>query len=92
MLQGEKPLRLKTAASVVGLAPKTLYQLQYTGELNGIAHRFGPRLLYFYESELIAWMNNREYVPLKDAIDQRKASGQYTPRSAKRKTAKTEAQ
>lgn len=59
MKKEEKPIRLKQAAEYVGLSPRTLRCLKYSGELEGIAHRYGPRLLYFYESELLAWMKNR---------------------------------
>lgn len=74
MLINERPVRLKEAAKLIGLSPKTLYAMMYTGELQGIAHRFGPRLLYFYESELMNYMQNRKYIPLKEAVERHKAA------------------
>jgi hypothetical protein len=74
MKPGETPINSKRAAEILNLSRKTVYQLQYTGELKDIAHRFGPRLLYFYESELLDFMANRKYIPLKQVLADRKAA------------------
>ena len=65
MKDGEVPVRIKEAARIVGLSPRTLRCLKYSGELDGIAHRYGKRLLYFYPSELLEWLRNRGKKPHK---------------------------
>jgi predicted DNA-binding transcriptional regulator AlpA len=73
MLPGERPIRLKAAAALVSLSPRTFYAMMYTGELKDVAHRQGPRLLYFYPSELLAYMANRKYIPVHQEVERRKA-------------------
>lgn len=74
MLPGERPIRLKEAAALVGMQKSTFYAMMYTGEIRHIAHRFGPRLVYFYPSELIEYMENRQYRSVRDEVARRKAA------------------
>lgn len=74
MEKNEIPVSVKGFCQITGLSRHSVYALKYKGELDTIAHRFGPRLLRFYPSEVLAWMKTRQqsFRPMKDVLAERK--------------------
>jgi len=69
----DKPiLNIEEIASLTGLSKNTIYNLKARNEIP--CFKFGPRLLRFKRDEILSWMENRQYIPLKQALADRKAA------------------
>jgi len=63
-------LTINEVVALTGLTRGTIYVLKYKDEIPYF--KFGPRLLRFKRSEIIQWMENRNYRPLKEILAKRK--------------------
>ena len=64
-------LTLNEVIELTGLSRGTIYVLNYKKEIP--CFKFGPKLLRFRRSEILPWMEKRNYMPLKDIISTRHA-------------------
>lgn len=69
----EKEKEILTVDEVVnltGLTKGTIYVLHYKKEIP--CFKFGPRLLRFKRSEILNWMENRQYRPISEIMCERR--------------------
>lgn len=64
-------LTVKQVSELTGLAKQTIYTEVYKRSIPFI--HFGPRLLRFEREKIEAWMLNRPFKPLAEAVRERKA-------------------
>lgn len=63
-------LTIQEVIDLTGLSKGTIYVLKYKKEIPFF--KFGPRLLRFRRSEILSWMEKRQYRPLKEILADRK--------------------
>jgi len=55
----QKYVDIDRFCEITGLAKRTVYILNYRGDLDEVVIKFGPRLLRFREDHIYSWMENR---------------------------------
>jgi len=63
-------LNVNEVCQLTGLSKQTIYTEVYKRSIPFI--KFGPRLLRFNREEIEAWIENRTYKPLDQAVRERK--------------------
>lgn len=62
-------LTIDEVVELTGLTKGTIYILNYKNEIP--CFKFGPRLLRFKRSEILKWMENRDYRPISQVMNER---------------------
>ncbi len=68
-------LTINEVCELTGLKKQTIYVEVYKRTIPFV--KFGPRLLRFKREDIEAWMSNRTYKPLAEAVRERKAEREY---------------